>query len=288
MRSFACPGCIGLDGSSPRSDAQIQSYIDWYIRERLRVSELHPDAWGPVLIRDPNETPKKMAAVAGDKYSYRELDDFTDLLARTLIGTPQASKYQRSGVLSEQVYLDYSQERLANYGVQPSKLQSLLQARNIALPGGSLEVGQKNVIIDPSGEFKSAKSIGDVIIGASSSGSPVYLRDLVEISRGYQSPAKFLNYYNWRDSQGNWQRSRAVTVAVFMRSGEQISQFGKNIDEKLAAVRQILPADLMIVRCTGSRWRARRPLPNPVQERRVEVMWASCTTPHAMPLASPR
>ncbi len=248
VRLFAGPGYIGLDGSSTRSDAQIQTYIDWYIRERLRVSELHPDAWGPVLIRDTNETPKKMAAVAGDKYSYRELDDFTDLVARTLIGTPQASKYQRAGVLSEQVYLDYSQERLANYGVQPSRLQSLLQARNIALPGGSLEVGQKNVIIDPSGEFKSAKAIGDVIIGSSSSGSPVYLRDLVEISRGYQSPAKFLNYYNWRDSQGNWQRSRAVTVAVFMRSGEQISQFGKNIDEKIAAVRQILPADLMIVR----------------------------------------
>ena len=248
VRLFGGPGYIGLDGSSARSDTQIQGYIDWYIRERLRVSELHPDAWGPVLIRDPNETAKKMAAVAGDKYSYRELDDFTDLMARTLIGTPQASKYQRAGVLSEQVYLDYSQERLANYGVQPSRLQSLLQARNIALPGGSLEIGQKNVIIDPSGEFKSAKAIGDVIIGASSSGSPVYLRDLVEISRGYQSPAKFLNYYNWRDSQGKWQRSRAVTVAVFMRSGEQISQFGKNIDEKLAAVRQILPADLMIVR----------------------------------------
>jgi multidrug efflux pump subunit AcrB len=248
VRLFAGPGYIGLDGSSPRTDAQIQSYIDWYIRERLRVSELHPDAWGPVLIRDTNETPKKMAAVAGDKYSYRELDDFTDLIARTLIGTPQASKYQRAGVLSEQVYLDYSQERLANYGVQPSRLQNLLQARNIALPGGSLESGQKNVIIDPSGEFKSAKSIADVIIGSSSSGSPVYLRDLVDISRGYQSPAKFLNYYNWRDSQGKWQRSRAVTVAVFMRSGEQISQFGKNIDEKLAAVRQILPADLMIVR----------------------------------------
>src|SRR4029077_8896529 len=51
-----------------------------------------------------------------------------------------------------------------------------------------------------------------------------------------------------RDSEGNWQRSRAVTVAVFMRSGEQISQFGKNIDQKLAAVRQLLPPDLMIVR----------------------------------------
>ena len=248
VRQFTGPGFVGLDGASARSDKEILDYIARYIRERLHVSEFHPDAWGPVLVRDVHDTQKNMAAVAGDKYSYRELDDFTDLIARTLIGTPQASKYQRVGVLPEQIYLDYSQERLASYGVQPSKLQSILQARNIALPGGVLEAGEKNVIIDPSGEFKSAASIGDVIIGASSLGSPVYLRDLVEISRSYQSPPRYLNFYTWRDEKGNWRRSRAVTVAIFMRSGEQISQFGKNIEEKLAAIRQILPADLMIVR----------------------------------------
>jgi multidrug efflux pump subunit AcrB len=33
-----------------------------------------------------------------------------------------------------------------------------------------------------------------------------------------------------------------------MRSGEQIAEFGKNVDEKLAAVRQLLPNDLIIAR----------------------------------------
>jgi len=246
---FGRPGFIGLDGASSYSDEEIHAYILKFVRERLHASEVHPDAWGPVLIRDTSETPKRLAAVAGDKYSYRELDDFTDLIARTLIGTPQASKYQRAGVWPEQVYLEYSQDRLANYGVQPSKLQDLLQARNITLPGGSLEIGgEKNVIVDPSGAFKSAAVIGDVIIGASSSGSPVYLRDLVDISRAYQTPPKYLNFYTWRDDSGNWHRSRAITVAIFMRSGEQIATFGENIDKKLAAVRQLLPPDVQIVR----------------------------------------
>lgn len=249
IRLFAGAGFVGLDGASSRTDAEIQAYIAKYIRERVHASELHPDAWGPILIRDTSETGKKVAAKAGDKYSYRELDDFTDLIARTLIGTPQASKYQRAGVWPEQVYLDYSQERLANYGVQPSQLQNVLQARNITLPGGTVEVGsEKNVIVDPSGAFKSATAIGDVIIGTSSSGSPVYLRDLADISRGYQTPPRYLNFYTSRDANGNWHRSRAVTIAIFMRSGEQIAQFGENIDKKLAAVRQLLPPDLMIVR----------------------------------------
>src|SRR5262250_3209304 len=249
VRLFSRPGFIGIDGASYRSDAEIQAYIAKFIRERLHASELHPDAWGPILIRDTNETRKKVAETAGDKYSYRELDDFSDLIARTLIGTPQASKYQRAGVWPEQIDLDYSQDRLANYGVQPSKLQDLLQARNITLPGGSIEVGgEKNVIVDPSGAFKSATSIGDVIIGSSSSGSPVYLRDLVEISRGYETPPRYLNFYTSREADGRWHRRRAVTIAIFMRAGEQIAKFGDNIEQKLAAVRQLLPPDLMIVR----------------------------------------
>ena len=77
-------------------------------------------------------------------------------------------------------------------------------ARNITLPGGMLDVQGKNLSIDPSGEFKSEKEIGDVAITSSSSGTPVYLRDLVDVVRGYQSPARFLNYYEWRDPQGNW------------------------------------------------------------------------------------
>jgi multidrug efflux pump subunit AcrB len=247
-RRFEGPGFVGVDGIPSMDDAQVIAYGENLRRERLHQSEIHPDGWGPVLIHDPAETKLRLAEAAGDKYSYKELDDFTDLIARTLIGAPQASKADRSGVLPEVVYLSYSQERLASYNLEPSKLKDVLGARNITLAGGALEIGQKNLIIDPSGQFTSAKAIGDVIVGASSSGSPVYLRDLVDISRGYQSPPQFLNYYTWRDASGKWHRSRAVTVAVYMRAGEQIAKFGESVDEKLAAVKQLLPRDLVIAR----------------------------------------
>jgi multidrug efflux pump subunit AcrB len=101
--------------------------------------------------------------------------------------------------------IDYSQQRLAEYGVQPSNLKDILSARNITLPGRTLEVGPKTLTINPSGRFDSAQVIGNVIIGTASNAakSPVYLRDLVDISRGYQSPARYLNYMTWRDEKGN-------------------------------------------------------------------------------------
>ena len=247
---FEGSGFIGVDVATQLSEEQLRVMGEQWISENLHRSEIHPDSWPAVFIRDPAEAETRIAAVAGDRYSYRELDDFTDLIGRTLQGAPEVAKIDRKGVLPEQIYLTYSQDRLAAYGLQPSNLKDIVGARNITLPGGQLEVGPKSIQIDPSGKFTKPQQIGDVIISASSSAaqSPVYLRDLVQISRGYQSPAQYLNYFTWADKNAKWHRSRAVTVAVQMKNGEQIDAFGKSVDAKLAAVKQYLPDDLIIAR----------------------------------------
>jgi multidrug efflux pump subunit AcrB len=247
---FEGGGFIGADVSTPLTDQQLQTLGDRLIQDKIHSSEIHPDSWPAAFIRDPADTEARLTQVAGDKYSYRDLDDFTDLIGRTIQGAPEVAKIDRKGVLPEQIYLDYSQERLAAYGYTPSNLKDILGARNITLPAGQLEVGPQSIQIDPSGKFTDPRQIGDVIIGSSKSAaqSPVYLRDLVDISRGYQSPAKYLNYLTWADKQGHWRRSRAVTLAVQMKDGEQIDAFGRSVDAKLADVKQYLPDDLIIAR----------------------------------------
>ncbi|MGH9836605.1 MAG: efflux RND transporter permease subunit, partial [Blastocatellia bacterium] len=236
-------GFLGVD-AAVNGDGGLLEATQRFVRERLQAAEFHPDAWRPVVIRDPGETRERLAAGAGNKYSYRELDQFTDLIEKTVKTLPLVSKVTRTGLLNEKVFLHYSQERLAAYGVQPSSLPDTLSARNIMLPGGQLEVTGKNLAIDPTGEFKSEKEIGDVVVTTSTGGAPVYLRDLADIVRGYDSPPKFLNYYNWRDAKGEWHRTRAVTLSGQMRSGEQIDKFGAAIDVTLADLKKRLPEDL--------------------------------------------
>ena len=247
LHFFDGPGYVGLDASTTFDDATIRSRGEQLIQVNLHRSEIHPDAWQPAIIRDPADTEARLAEVAGAKYSYRDLDEYTDLLQRTLQGVPETSKVSRAGVLPEQIYLDYSQQRLAQYGYDPSKLKDVLGAQNITLPAGSLEVGPKDLVINPSGLFPDAQAIGNVVIGVSSSNSPVYLRDLVDISRAYQSPPSYLNFLTWRDKDGQWNRSRAVTLAIYMRDGQQIDQFGRHVTEKLNALKPYLPDDLIMV-----------------------------------------
>ena len=242
------PGFLGVDGITTLSDSALLSYADAFVRRTLRTAEFHPDSWPPIVVRDPAGARALMLAHPGEKYSYRELDRFTDLIRRSLQGIPIVTKVGRSGLLEEQVLLSFSQQRLASYGVAVSHLKDVLSARNIPVSGGALEVQGKVVAVAPTGEFRNEREIGDVVLGSGRSGAPLYLRDLVDVGRGYQTPATYLNYFSGTDPQGHWQRSRAVTLSVEMRAGAKIGEFGVAVDSVLAGLRDRLPEDLILAR----------------------------------------
>jgi multidrug efflux pump subunit AcrB len=242
------PGFLGIDLATELDDASLVTAMLNIVRERMQLSELHPDVWRAAVVRDPKDTEARLATVVGDRYSYRELDDYTSTIQRYLQTVPLVTKVTRSGVLDERVFLDYSQERLAAYNLHASGLSDLLTARNITVPGGVVEIGAKNVSIDPSGELHNEREIGDILVTTTATGAPLYLRDLVEISRDYQSPPRFLNALTTRGPDGSFVRSRAITLAVQMRPGSQIADFGAQVDATLATVRQLLPEDLVVRR----------------------------------------
>jgi multidrug efflux pump subunit AcrB len=86
------------------------------------------------------------------------------------------------------------------------------------------------------------------VLVSTANGRSLYLRDVAVVARGYESPAQFLNFYGRRGQDGEWRRSRAVTLAVQMRAGQKIGDFGRAVDAELDALRAQLPADLVLAR----------------------------------------
>ena len=197
-------GFIGADCLTDRTNEEIGAAADRVTKERLHRTEIHPDAWQGVLIRDPQETTAKLAAVAGDRYSYRELDDFTDLIARTVQGAPEVAKVERRACCRSK---STSTTRSSAWRVrlQPGQIEEYSGGpQRSPCPPVHSKSARRTFTIDPSGKFQNAAAIGDVIIGMSSTAanSPVYLRDLVDISRAYQSPPRYLNYLTWQMPDG--------------------------------------------------------------------------------------
>jgi multidrug efflux pump subunit AcrB len=248
VRPLQGPGFVGLDVQTELTDAALLAAAQGIAQELLGTPTFHPDAWAPAVIRNPTDAEARLSAVAGPRYTYRQLDDASNLIQNALEQLPLTSSVSRSGVLPEQVTLEYSQAKLAAYGLQPSSLSNALGARNITAAGGVLTAGGLNVAVDPSGEFENERAIANVLIAHDAKGNGVYLRDLVSVFRSYQSPATYLNYFTWKDSAEEWHRSPAVTLSIQMRSRQQIADFGRAVDAALDTLSAQLPADLILAK----------------------------------------
>jgi multidrug efflux pump subunit AcrB len=247
VRRIDGPGYVAFDGLTDKTDAEIVLSLKAFVRDRMQELMLHPDAWEPCVIRDPSTTKQELLSVAGPKYSYRELDDFTDLMQRGLRSPEIVSKVQRSGVLQQTVYLDYSQDRLATYGLKPSDLPNLISARNITMSGGQVLADNNQVTVYPTGQITDASQLENMLMTITSNGTPVYLRDVATVVDGYQDPPDFLTFLTMEDAvKKKWQRYRAVTLAIQMKSGQQINVFGEEIDRVLDKLKESLPKDLII------------------------------------------
>jgi len=211
-------------------------------------ADIHPDVWDPIVIGSNArlELVEALRKSAGPKYSYRELDDFTDRIEKAIKVAPETSRVTRVGVLEEQIEIQASQNRLAAFGVPPPALPGIVANRNTTLPAGTLSTGGRDLELQYTGEFRSLQDINAVVLTQAANGTPLYLRDLAIARRSYQHPARFLSYYSWCDSDGHWHRGRAITVSTEMKKGEQIDQFGAAVEARLAEIRRFLPADLVI------------------------------------------
>ncbi|MHC5543698.1 efflux RND transporter permease subunit, partial [Singulisphaera rosea] len=248
----------------------------------------HPDVWPGVLIGDLKGLAAEMKRLCQRepggvaRYSYEELHRFADRIQDRLRQSPKVGKIEQIGVQDEEVYLYYSNRRLASQGFEPTSLAQALGFRNINLPGGTVELPRQNLVVKPSGKFLRESEIGDLVIDTRG-GAPVYLRDLVEVVRGYEDPPRFLNFRTLKydpahpptnlssttttptepsghaDAKskeskaptGQAWTSRAITLAVRHIKGTQISEFSRDVDAALASLKGVLPDDLKIERTSN-------------------------------------
>ena len=66
------PGFVAVDGFTRKTDAEIYGYIKHYLELNVHESEIHPDTWPPVVVRDPSHVGAQLAIAPGNKYTYRQ------------------------------------------------------------------------------------------------------------------------------------------------------------------------------------------------------------------------
>ncbi|MBT3026529.1 MAG: efflux RND transporter permease subunit [Candidatus Thiodiazotropha sp. (ex Ctena orbiculata)] len=198
-----------------------------YDELRRKIADMHnrlpPGAQKPMVIDEFGDVFGIYLALTGEGYSWRDLWDYADGLKRDLVLVPGIRKIVIGGAQDEVVYVDISRTQLRELGISPSQISQILESQNVVVTAGNARVGDEYLRIEPTGEFKSVKSIGDLLI-ASDEKKLVYLKDIAEITRAYEEVPGQMYYVDGKP---------ALTLGISMQAGENVVAVGDELRRRL-------------------------------------------------------
>jgi multidrug efflux pump subunit AcrB len=195
-------------------------------------SQLPPGA-GPSIVNDDyGDVYGVYLAITGEGYSYAELKDFADLLKRELLLVKDVKKIILYGQQPEAVYVEMSRPKMAALEISQEDIYNALRGKNLPVDAGRLELGPELIPINPTGEFKSEKDFGDLLISSHGGDSLVYLGDVASIRRDYKDPPSTLLRYDGKP---------AIGLAISTVLGGNVVHMGEEIDKKVEELGPLAP-----------------------------------------------
>jgi multidrug efflux pump subunit AcrB len=182
------------------------------------------------------------------RYTLRQLDVIAEKIKDELRLLPGVAKSEQYGVVEEAIYVETDLGTWSQLNLTTSKLQKLVEARNIVAAGGSLDTDVGRFSVKPGGELNAVEELGSIIAGTAGEGEaarPVYLTDLgLKITRDYEDPRRLIcRFGDDKTSQP------AVIVALSMKAGGNIVELceaAKARVKEMQETEQSLPLDILV------------------------------------------
>ena len=193
-----------------------------------------------VVNDDFGNTSALLVAIESSQRTYRELKEYTDQLSDRLRRIPSVANVKLFGEQKEQISLYIDRQRLQAYGIGQQMLFSRLQAEGITTMSGSISDEDQQIPIHIESTENSQEEIANQIIYSDiSTGKVVRVRDLARVVREYEPLSSRI------EQDGH----PCLLLSMEMTPGNNVVQYGKEIDEVLQAFRaNELPADVKITR----------------------------------------
>jgi multidrug efflux pump len=166
-----------------------------------------------------------------------QLRDTADDLRKELLRVPGVAKVDVIGVQDEKVYIDLSNQKLANLGFNAQDIINALQQWNSINAAGSFETASDRIYLRPSGAFKTVAEIAALPIQVGT--RTVLLKDVAEVRRGYADP---------NQPQMRYEGTPAIGIGVSMKRGGDILALGKNLDADISRIESRLPLGIALHR----------------------------------------
>lgn len=240
IRSYSKPGESQIifqikDSSKPGDVANV-----WYT-VRKKVGDMRftlpPGIQGPFFNDEFGDVYGVIYALESDGFNYAELKTFADDVRQQLLRVPDVAKVELFGVQDEKLYVEISQKRLAQLGLDLSQVLGQLGQQNAVESAGAVQTPLDVVQVRVAGQFEAVEQLRAMPIRGTS-GNQLRLGDIAEVKRGYVDPPLVKVRHEGKE---------VIALGVSMAKGGDIIRLGKSLKTAFHRIEDGLPAGIKLV-----------------------------------------
>jgi multidrug efflux pump len=240
IRSYSKPGesqiIFQIKDSSKAADVPNV----WYsVRKKIgdMKGTLPQGVIGPFFNDEFGDVYGVIYALESDGFSYAELKTFADDVRQQLLRVPDVAKVELFGVQDEKLYIEISQKRLAQLGLDMNAVLAQLGQQNAVESAGAVQTPLDVVQVRVAGQFNAVEDLRAMPIRGAS-GNQLRLSDIADIRRGYADPPSI---------KVRHQGKEVIALGVSMTKGGDIIELGKSLKTVTDHFDKALPLGMKLV-----------------------------------------
>jgi multidrug efflux pump subunit AcrB len=229
---------LTLKDSTPPAEVQEEFY---QARKKLgdEARTLPPGVFGPFVNDEYADVSFALYALKAGGMPMRELTRQAEAIRQDLLHVAGVEKINILGERPEQIFVEFSFDKLATLGVSAQAIIAALQRQNSVTPSGSIDTEGPQVFIRVNGAYDGVQAIADTPIAAA--GRTLKLSDIAEVRRGYQDPPTYLIRHRGEPT---------IMLAAVMQEGWDGLALGKALEERTASIARTLPLGMTLEKVT--------------------------------------
>lgn len=219
------------------------------IREGLtlfRLTSLPQGVAATAVIDDFGNASSLLLAIESNERSPRELETVAKNLSTRLRNIKEMGKISVVGDQKEEIAVHMDPMKLTQYAISPSIVSAELAAHGFRTISGRVSNNEGKAMVHVSIPFGSIYELSDMVIFADpATGQTLRLRDVATIEPRYEESKPHISY-NDKEVLHN----RCIMLSIEMRPGNNVVDFGTEVEEIIKDYEATLTPDIHIHRIT--------------------------------------
>jgi multidrug efflux pump subunit AcrB/outer membrane protein TolC len=204
----------------------------------LKAQKLPTQVVALVGNNDFGDTSAVLFTVEAEGRSPRDMEKYLQVLETQLRRLPATSKLNRFGAQQEVIRITLDYDRLAKYGIRAASVWSSLQSLGSLPVPARLDRDEIEMPVHVQDVLRSERELEEAVVLVAPTGQHVRLKDIATVRREYGHDDSFIRHNG----------KTAVVLSVEMLAGNDITAYGKQVDEAIDAAVQDLPPEVKIRR----------------------------------------